>query len=499
MLIAKFLCFFSLFSASRIIRNPKMGPKRTAIPLFFGAIAFALLSLWEASNCTINNVEIPALNVPSTNSGGSRRRRDQQQQMNVNGVRDRSETITPSQPAQGSDNTRIPTTCTGSPQERRALVNNELANPEDWKRMTKCTLDRFSKLYGHFSLHISKAGGTSFCEALKAKTQECRQLPPHKEYNGTNYNYNCYVSQNKVIPDGPLWKQQKFNLGPRWTRLHMQKKLKLDSWMGGFPEDNSIPCSIIENHLENEDNMVVFSENHLVSGNTCQKGMVNSIVVREPMKRLLSHYNDIYLWCLKYKDNPLCLNMLLGGNLTGGVRIYDTMFMTESFDFITDNIYARSLNSNDVYYAPLGFEGMSSEVILNSALESLSQFDWVIMIGSGDATESENNDLILKDGLGLGIGLPHSNTVGTKKSSSSTTKTPSTFTTQGKVLLRKLNDLDYRIWDEAQKLHQLDVSSIKLMKEHGADVFLEYEANKRKDEGDYCCGYVCKTPKAKKK
>lgn len=387
--------------------------------------------------------------------------------------------------------------CTGKPSERRALVNDEHATPEDWKRMTKCTFERYSKLYGHFSLHISKAGGTSFCEALKTKTQECRILPPRNMYNGTNYNYNCYVSQNKLIPDGPIWKQQKFNLGPRWTRLAIQQKLKLDGWMGGIPEDNTIPCSIIENHFENENNMVVFSENHLVSGNTCQNGMINSIVVREPMKRLLSHYNDIYLWCLKYKDNPLCLNMLLGGNLTDGVRVYDTMFMTESFDFISDNIYARSLNSHEIYYAPLGFEGMDSDSILQSALESLRQMDWVVVIGSGSPTESESNDVILKDGLGLKIGLPHSNTVGTKSSASSTTKTPSALSTQGKVFLKKLNDLDYRIWEEAQTLNELDATSIKHMKEHGAEVILEYENNKRKSDGDYCCGYVCKPSSSK--
>eukprot|EP00980_Cylindrotheca_fusiformis_P028173 scaffold22585_cov149-Cylindrotheca_fusiformis.AAC.3 len=463
-----------------------MLPKRAIVPLFFGAVAVALLSLWEESMCVIGDVDSPMSNSPTRNIN-----RQQQQKTYL-------ATVVPESTSGPEESQTPPTVCTGSPQERRALVDDEFATSEDWRRMTKCTLDRYSKLHGHFSLHISKAGGTSFCEALKSKNQQCRRLPPRSQYNGTNYNYNCYVSQNKVLPDGPAWKQQRFNLGPRWTRQAVQKKMKLDSWMGGYVEDNSIPCSVIENHFETADNMVVFSENHLVSGDTCENGMVNSIVIREPMKRLLSHYNDIYLWCLKYKDNPLCLKMLLGGDLSDGVRVYDTMFMAESFDFISDNIYARSLNSNQIYYAPLGFEGMDSDDVLRSALKSLEKFDWVVVIGSGNKMESENNDLILKEGLGLGIGMPHSNTVGTKKSASNTTKLPSALSPQGKVFLRKLNDLDYRIWAEAQRLNQLDVASIKLMRKHGSDIFAEYEASKRKNEGDYCCGYVCKTPDAKK-
>mmetsp|Transcript_8750 Transcript_8750/g.20948 ORF Transcript_8750/g.20948 Transcript_8750/m.20948 type:complete len:493 (+) Transcript_8750:87-1565(+) len=490
----------------------KMSSKWVTVPLVVMAVAMSFLSLWESSHCTPKNFEgTHATNVPphineqnnlNRLTSPTKRKNDERAlETAVPGVN--QPIIIPAEsplllPTEVPIPIPIPETCSGAPKERRALARNDKATSEDWKRMTQCTLDRYSTLYGHFSMHISKAGGTSFCEALKDKTNKCRQLPPKKESKGTNYNYNCYVAQNKPIADGPMWKRQKFYLGPRWTRKETKQKLKLDFWMGGDEEDNIISCSVIENHLETEDNMVVFSENHLVSGDACDNKMVNSIVIREPMKRLLSHYNDVYLWCLKYKNNPLCLKMLQGGNLTDGARIYDTMFMAENFDFISDNIYARSLNPSQTYYAPLGFEGMDSEAVLSSALESLSKFDWVVVIGSGNSAEGENNDLILKDGLGLGLGLPHSNTVGSKASASKTTKTPSSLSAQGKIFLRKLNDLDYRIWEEAQALHSLDVKSINLMKQHGADIFAEYETKKRKNASDICCGYVCKAPNSQK-
>lgn len=478
----------------------KMAFRWLTLALIVAAMALSLLSLWESSHCTCKSYEGTHDNniPPHINEQNVRRspntKGKSEERLPESAAREEKPIIRTESPL--PTEVPMPKTCSGTPQERRALARNDKATAEDWKRMAECTLNRYSTLYGHFSMHISKAGGTSFCEALKDKSNQCRQLPPKNEKKGTNYNYNCYVAQNKAIPDGPMWKRQKFYLGPRWTRKETKEKLKLDFWMGGDEGDNTIPCSVIENHLETEDNMVVFSENHLVSGDACDNKMVNSIVIREPMKRLLSHYNDVYLWCLKYKNNPLCLKMLHGGNLTDGVRIYDTMFMAENFDFITDNIYARSLNPSQTYYAPLGFEGMDSETVLSSALESLSKFDWVVVIGSGNSTEGENNDIILKDGLGLGLGLPHSNTVGSKTSASKTTKTPSSLSTQGKIFLRKLNDLDYRIWEEAQFLHSLDVKSIKLMKQHGANVFAEYETKKRKNPKDLCCGYVCKTPKS---
>ena len=389
--------------------------------------------------------------------------------------------------------------CNGTAKERRALVQNPFATPEDWEKMTQCVLEHQSQLKGHFSMHISKAGGTSICEAFKSKQHQCRKIPSRKERKKTKteYNYNCWIGQQGIQDTEKLWQKQTFTFVPSWARTKVQKEMHLDLWMREGPNNNIIPCSTIENYFETEDNMVVFSENHLIQGKICQKGILNSIIIREPMSRLLSHYNDIYLWCMKNKYNPRCLRMLEGGNITApGSGIYDTMFMANNFDFITNNIYTRSLNNNTIYYAPMNFPGMNSDEILSSALKSLQEMDWILVLGSGNPSERENNDLILSDGLGLGNGLPHSNKQGSKGKSNDR-KISGQFTPDGRLYLEKLNALDYRIWEEAKKLHELDATSVHLMQKYGGHIIDKFNHQKnRTQKGDYCCGYMCKSPQS---
>mmetsp|Transcript_9458 Transcript_9458/g.15198 ORF Transcript_9458/g.15198 Transcript_9458/m.15198 type:complete len:105 (+) Transcript_9458:108-422(+) len=100
-----------------------------------------------------------------------------------------------------------------------------------------------------------------------------------------------------------------------------------------------------------------------------------------------------------------------------------------------------------------------------------------MIMGSGDPMEEERNTAILTQGLGLQNGMGHSR---------AGQKSYVHFDSSAENRLREINSLDQRIWEEAKKLHRLDVEALRLMKKHGGEIL-----DTAMTRNPTCCGYVC--------
>lgn len=330
-----------------------------------------------------------------------------------------------------------------------------------WNTMTKSVLTREQSLVGIYALHVSKSGGTSLCDLMKA--EKCF-YPPDREGKA-----NCWAYQ---------YRSKSIDLGTQWVRKNYSTRgvtthFELPSWML-YDEENtpSSSCNDIRDYLSRYNHTIAMSENWLPKSGVCTNDFLNVIIFRHPLDRLLSHYRHIYNECKHKSGRMSCSQMLLDGG-----EYFDVDYMNETFDIITDNFYTRSLNGQNVYSSPSSLP----DYHLDHARENLRDFDWILLLG----LEFENSTQeILEEGVGLRTPLPTSRQAGN-------TKKTIRFRSQDLQRLRKMNKLDFRLWEEAKRLHQLDLISIRKMKSASPLEWHERLKITDKNRRQGCCGVVC--------
>jgi hypothetical protein len=241
-----------------------------------------------------------------------------------------------------------------------------------------------------------------------------------------------------------------------------------------------VSCSELRDAYIEYSKSVLMSENWLpTKEGLCPEYFMNTIMFREPTKRLESHYHELYDLCLRFNSHQACDHLLIlesNATTSDDVRSFDTPAMAAMFDVVTDNLYARSLNGKAVYESRTPLDGAA----LQTAIEHVGKFDWVLIVGSDNpTTESKHNNYLLRHGLGLHQDLGVSNARKHRNNSSSGIDLE---------FLQPYLRLDYALWEEAKRLQWLDVQSLRLMARH-AEWWDESSVPTSRDKS--CCGGIC--------
>lgn len=221
--------------------------------------------------------------------------------------------------------------------------------------------------------------------------------------------------------------------------------------------------------------------------------MVNAIVLREPLARLESHYKHLLRMGHESSIVWKGKNFYRLKNGTGG---FDVHYMTATFDIVSDNYVTRSLAGHGFYaWGPNStlYPGSPSLAkhpeawtkIYPIARASLHSFDWVMLLSTGQPDDVANRHLILKYGWGI-----ENATLGNPNPSQHQTRTSQLSDPE---FSRKLNELDYKLWEEAVELNRLDIVSIKRMMPYYQAALEKAKADKARDRSNAkCCGRICR-------
>jgi len=358
----------------------------------------------------------------------------------------------------------------GQPRARRKLAEAEQYDerivqvvPDDvmWKTVVKSVLKRERSLVGIYALHVSKSGGTSLCDLMKA--EKCFHPPDRKGKS------NCWAKK---------YESNSIDLGTQWVRQNYDDKgilnFQLPLWML-YDEENapSSSCSDIHDYLSRYKHSLAMSENWLPKTGVCTKDFLNIIIFRHPMDRLLSHYRHIYKKCKERSSPMACSKMLVDSG-----EYFDIDFMKKTFDIVTDNYYTRSLNVQSVYSLP----SILPEHHLENAKGNLRNFDWVLLLGMDYENSTQE---ILQEGVGVSLPLPTSRQVDSSEKKIR-------FRPQDIQRLEKLNKLDFQLWEESKRLHNLDLISIRRMRSASPHEWYNRLNFKEKNSTrPGCCGVVC--------
>lgn len=291
---------------------------------------------------------------------------------------------------------------------------------------------------------------------------------------------NCWSPEYKLM-GVPV------SLGPQWLRKKSCKEFNLPMWMS-YDEKNvpSSSCEALVEFLERSGQKVAMSENWLpVGGSLCQNQFVSVLVMRHPVRRILSHYQHIFNACMK--SNPLesavCLTMLNDQAWDRGNGTYFNISVTsKSFDIITDNYYMRSLSDQSVYKEPFQMNGRSEEYF-QQALDNLRSFDWIILLDNdtNDFDNNMNRDLIVRNGLGL----HHDFGFLRKRSETNSDISHIDLLQPDFEDLMAINKYDFKLWHEAKRLSNLDIIYINRSMQY-------YDNARNQIERDMdCCGHIC--------
>ncbi len=297
---------------------------------------------------------------------------------------------------------------------------------------------------------------------------------------------NCWLRHAQDLKDIPFsahWiREEKFNdIGKAMPHRMAIDPKRLPS--------TTFTCEAVQNYLHDYNQLVVFDESYLPAeeggdGKLCQQ-FNNVIIFREPISRILSHFQHLYNACDSKRSKDSCDKMIRQPIKKNKPKYFNVTLMTNWFDIISDNYYTRSLNDKRGFIQAEGMvdDGYGKE-LFNNALENLRDFDWVILLQSGNYTEDGmNRQKIIEHGLGLyDMEMHHErsrqNMTGDAAIGSDIFLHPDDY-----EALIKRNKFDMDLWEEAKKLHALDVSSLERLKKM---------QEKRVMDSDKCCGFVCK-------
>jgi hypothetical protein len=261
--------------------------------------------------------------------------------------------------------------------------------------------------------------------------------------------------------------------------LHLVDYYNITGWIILEPSVPEATCDDVKRHLDQYEQKIAMSENWLPTGGVCQDDFINVIMMRNPMERLLSQYSHILRLCEKVnpKNVELC-DLMTFKPTNSTMRLFNITTMMKYFDIVSDNYIARSLSTREAYQAPVG----RMEEYSALAIQNLKKFDWILLIDNNKEGKNSTN-ILLELGLGFSSSsLPKENVDPQSHSLS--------LSDESRKILMDLNKFDHEIWKEAQRLHELDIKSLKYMEKYGKDLLLIWNQRRR---GDSCCGRVCRS------
>ena len=236
-------------------------------------------------------------------------------------------------------------------------------------------------------------------------------------------------------------------------------------------------------------------ERFLPDDGPCSNHYMTSITIREPIDRILSHYNHLAKLCI----SSLCTNMYYPPSLgtPNETKKYNVSLMAANFDIVTDNFYTRILNGKDAYTLPFGKINTSRTLLQDRAVQVLREIDWILVMGS--SRKSKKSPLVLNNSsygdaagrnlmvLSQGMGFKNSILETVRRANQ---KFTGIFTDDDWDWLHKLNQLDYALWVEAQKLHDLDIVSLQKLEQFASGIM--HPINQSSNVSDRtCCGKMC--------
>jgi hypothetical protein len=360
------------------------------------------------------------------------------------------------------------------PAERRALARlGDAASEEQWRTMTECILRTgFETKLGYFHMHVSKSAGTALCGSMRDACAQEKKA-------------DCLL--------------QPLKMRPYWYRNNKQtSEMGSQPWGRLLPWFRDVTCRELEKKMGWANWKVVMSERNIPfakiqSGKLqplCTK-FVNSINFRDPVGRIESHYQHLFRNCQetmrRNKEPESNCNQLFYTTEEGDK--FNVPKLVKIYDILSDNYYTRSLNPEWVYkwqasssIPTLSQHPKAMSEILPFANASLHAFDWVFLVKSGpEQEEAEKNDLVFR----YGMGFPNS-TLRYFGHSGKVTPFEETGKTLSDVsLLRRIQSLDYLLFEEAKRLHRLDVIASERMKPHIEALMARIQGNQR------CCGSTC--------
>ncbi|KAG2497008.1 hypothetical protein HYH03_005012 [Edaphochlamys debaryana] len=231
-------------------------------------------------------------------------------------------------------------------------------------------------------LHVSKSGGTSWCHIA--------------QLNGcvTERYDKSYVCQIKKFDDKVRWLNMSFHLETVPAYRIPKYVLKRFSRYGTFrkrPEMGACPARHKYVHVHDYS---YYSNEYTVHGGAEEpegahlcRDLYNAVVMRDPLKRLVSHMKFI-MWTMS------------GDRGYNDTHTFNLMYSNRTSDFwkalgpaVVDNYFIRSLLGERAFHAPVG--GVTP-AMLGLAQQVLAQFDTLVVLEQDVATRN----LILYYGLG---------------------------------------------------------------------------------------------------
>jgi len=222
----------------------------------------------------------------------------------------------------------------------------------------------------------------------------------------------------------------------------------------------------------------------------CTRWFVTSLLVRPPIARILSHFEEI--------DQPWYLNPRKAvyshydTSTDEWVQTYNVTYFAETVPIITDNYITRMLGGREAFEAPLG---MVNEKHAARAMRTLRSVEWILDL----AAPSNETDFVLQRGIGLAHGLVHSSehtSSANAKMNPLSNNPNTTLSDKDRRWLDALNVYDDRIYKEAQTLQKLDLRSVQLMQGQMSSLAASTGAQQagggsRMPRTESCCGYAC--------
>ena len=383
------------------------------------------------------------------------------------------------QPQQSSRPTKIlPTECSAS--ARRALAERGSSNPDEWKALGACLADRVRARHTLFFVHLSKAGGTSFCKGVE-RQHGCMSASFNTDIGG------CWT------PD--------FDDGPRWIPEEAIRPLRPSYAMDGpmtqrrYSTSSGYDACLVRKKWADGNRVNLMATETSLSESTVKHGVCNSTMttltlLRDPVARLHAHYRHVVRLVSNlqadqgkraplfspervYKSTAPDANTTATPSTAKWLPEFNVTYLaTRLLPRVSDNFYTRTFAGETAWRTPFG---ALTESHLAVALSTLRSLDWVILLGD------TNTQLLLERGLGLADGLlPHE-----RQGEMDT----AAFPPHDIRFLSQVNRFDQLLFNEAMRLNALDVASLKALQIWAPETFLA--ARSPIAEGFSCCGYAC--------
>ena len=389
---------------------------------------------------------------------------------------------------------------------RRALAEaGNRTTGADWRSFAARSRAERSARRAILFVHVSKSGGTSLCMAatrgagchdvatIEATGLERCARGPAPNVTGDKgaafaFGLNCW---SRWLGDGPIWKYStstnnnygKKGDGRRTCAARLAyvgsvraNLLALESYAPGldaraFAAASGAPPPAVAARL------ALSAPSFDARDAVCGRDFVTVLVVREPLERIHSHFQNIVQVLRDDPDANFPPSRVFADADAAGLPRFAARWLATRLNHVADNLYVRTLLGRAAYDLPFGAVGPDHE---RAALEVLQAIDWVLPLSSPHA------GLVLADGLGWRSAAARAHLETNRKAR---TARFAPFDADEAEWLAAINRHDYALYDQARALHALDVEALRSLQRHAPErAAPEVLAP---DDGRRCCGFSC--------